>query len=60
LEVLQNRYDIVQCPHIKKQTGFTKHMYVKEHPLLVNFTPLENLPLFLHPQHIFIHAHIHR
>jgi hypothetical protein len=39
LEVLQNRYDIAQCPHIKNQTGFTKHMYVKEHPRLINEIP---------------------
>ena len=39
LEVLQSRYDIAQCPHIKNQTGFTKHMYVKEHPRLINEIP---------------------
>jgi len=39
LEVLQSRYDIAQCSHIKNQTGYTKHMYVKEHPRLVNEIP---------------------
>jgi hypothetical protein len=39
LQDLQARYDIAQCPHIKNQTGFTKHMYVKEHPRLVNEIP---------------------
>ncbi len=29
LQDLQSRYDIGQCPHIQKQTGYTKHMYVK-------------------------------
>ena len=27
------------CPHMQNQTGFTKHMYVKEHPRLVNEIP---------------------
>jgi len=39
LEDLQARYDIVQCPHVHNKTGFTKHMYVKEHPRLVNEIP---------------------
>lgn len=39
LENLQNRYDISICPHARNQTGFTKHMYVKEHPRLVNEIP---------------------
>ena len=33
LESLQSRYDIAACPYIQNQTGYTKHMYVKEHPL---------------------------
>ena len=36
---LQNRYDIAICPYQQNQTGFTKHMYVKEHPRLVNQIP---------------------
>ena len=36
---LQNRYDIASCPHIHNQTGYAKHMYVKEHPRLVNQIP---------------------
>ncbi len=32
---LQNRYDIAICPYRQNQTGFAKHMYVKEHPRLV-------------------------
>jgi hypothetical protein len=39
LKNLQTRYDIAQCPHIQNQTGFSKHMYVKEHPRLVNEIP---------------------
>ncbi|MBW2342388.1 MAG: hypothetical protein JRF50_19005, partial [Deltaproteobacteria bacterium] len=39
LETLQGRYDISQCPYIQNQTGYTKHMYVKEHPRLVNEIP---------------------
>jgi len=36
LDELQSRYDIPNCPHIENETGFAKHMYVKEHPRLVN------------------------
>ncbi len=36
---LLNRYDIATCPYRKNQTGFAKHMYVKEHPRLVNEIP---------------------
>jgi hypothetical protein len=39
LEDLQDRYDIAPCPHIQNQTGFTKHMYLNEHPRLVNEIP---------------------
>jgi hypothetical protein len=39
LEDLKSRYNIATCPHIHNQTGFTKHMYVKEHPRLVNEIP---------------------
>jgi len=39
LEDLQARYNIAQCPHIQNQTGFSKHMYVKEHPRLTNEIP---------------------
>jgi len=39
LEVLQNRFDIATCPYIRNQTGYTKHMYVKELPRLVNEIP---------------------
>jgi hypothetical protein len=39
LQDLQNRFNIAQCPHIKNQTGFTRHMYVKEHPRLINEIP---------------------
>ena len=27
------------CPHIRNRNGFSKHMYVKEHPRLVNEIP---------------------
>ena len=36
---LQNRCDIAICPYRQNQTGFAKHMYVKEHPRLVNEIP---------------------
>jgi len=39
LKDLQDRYDIASCPHIHNQTGYAKHMYVKEHPRLVNQIP---------------------
>ncbi|MBN1850245.1 MAG: hypothetical protein JW932_16865, partial [Deltaproteobacteria bacterium] len=39
LENLQSRYDIHLCPHIRNYTGYDKHMYVKEHPRLVNEIP---------------------
>ncbi len=37
--LLHNRFDIATCPYIRNQTGYTKHMYVKEHPRLVNEIP---------------------
>jgi len=39
LKSVQEKYDIAMCPHMKNRTGFTKHMYVKEHPRLVNEIP---------------------
>ena len=36
MENLNNNYDIANCTHLANATGFTKHMYVKEHPRLVN------------------------
>lgn len=39
LKDLQSRYDIAQCPHIHNHTGYAKHMYVKEHPRLINEIP---------------------
>jgi len=39
LQDLQDRFNIAQCPHTQNQTGFTKHMYVKEHPRLINEIP---------------------
>jgi hypothetical protein len=39
LKDLQDRYDISQCPHIHNRNGFAKHMYVKEHPRLINEIP---------------------
>jgi hypothetical protein len=39
LQDLQSRYDIGQCPHVHNQTGYAKHMYVKEHPRLINEIP---------------------
>jgi hypothetical protein len=39
MENLKNQYDIASCPHVENKTGFAKHMYVKEHPRLVNQIP---------------------
>jgi hypothetical protein len=39
LEELQNRFDISACPYAANKTGFAKHMYVKEHPRLINEIP---------------------
>jgi len=39
MEDLQSRYDIATCPHIQNKTGYAKHMYVKEHPRLINEIP---------------------
>jgi hypothetical protein len=39
LHELQSRYNIATCHHIENKTGFSKHMYVKEHPRLVNEIP---------------------
>ena len=39
MEELQGRFDMAACPHIQNRNGFSKHMYVKEHPRLVNEIP---------------------
>ena len=39
LDELHGRYPVSACSHIRNQTGFAKHMYVKEHPRLVNEIP---------------------
>jgi hypothetical protein len=39
MENLNAKHDIATCPHIDNKTGFAKHMYVKEHPRLVNEIP---------------------
>jgi len=39
LEELNSSYDLATCPYIGKETGYTKHMYVKEHPRLINSIP---------------------
>jgi len=39
LKNVQEKYDIAMCPHIENRTGFTRHMYVKEHPRLINEIP---------------------
>ena len=39
MQNLNVHHNIAMCPHIKNQTGFAKHMYVKEHPRLVNEIP---------------------
>ena len=39
MENLNVHHNIAMCPHVKNRTGFAKHMYVKEHPRLVNEIP---------------------
>jgi hypothetical protein len=39
LKSVQEKYDIAMCPNVENRTGFTKHMYVKEHPRLINEIP---------------------
>lgn len=39
LQNLQERYDMTHCPHVHNRNGFSRHMYVKEHPRLVNEIP---------------------
>lgn len=39
MEELQSRFNMAACPHIQNQNGFSKHMYIKEHPRLVNEIP---------------------
>jgi hypothetical protein len=39
LKYVQKKYDIAMCPHMQNRTGFSRHMYVKEHPRLVNEIP---------------------
>ncbi len=39
LEELNSNYNLAICPHISNETGYTKHMYVKEHPRLTNAIP---------------------
>ena len=39
LDDLHSRFHIAACPHIENKTGFSKHMYVKEHPRLINEIP---------------------
>jgi hypothetical protein len=39
LEEFKSNYDLAICPHIDNETGYTKHMYVKEHPRLINNIP---------------------
>ena len=39
MDNLNNQYNIAICPHIRNRNGFAKHMYVKEHPRLINEIP---------------------
>jgi hypothetical protein len=39
LEELNSTHNLAICPHISNETGYTKHMYVKEHPRLTNAIP---------------------
>ena len=36
---LKTHYDLAICPYTRNETGYTKHMYVKEHPRLINAIP---------------------
>lgn len=36
---LQEKHDIAICPYRQNRAGFTGHMYVKEHPRLINEIP---------------------
>jgi hypothetical protein len=39
IESIQSGYDLASCPHLQNQTGFVKHMYIKDHPRLTNEIP---------------------
>ena len=39
LKRLQEKHDISMCPYRQNRAGFTGHMYVKEHPRLINEIP---------------------
>jgi len=39
LQDLQSHYNIAQCHHIHNHTGYAKHMYIKDHPRLINEIP---------------------
>jgi len=39
LEELNSRYHLATCPYTQNGAGYTKHMYVKEHPRLTNAIP---------------------
>ncbi len=39
MDELRSRFDMAACPHIQNRNGFSKHMYVKEHPRLINEIP---------------------
>ena len=36
---IQCKFDRGTCPHSQKQTGFVKHMLIKDHPRLINAIP---------------------
>ena len=39
LEQLKDNYNLAICPHTSNETGYAKHMYVKERPRLTNAIP---------------------
>jgi hypothetical protein len=39
LEELNSSYHLATCPYIQNGAGYTKHVYVKEHPRLTNAIP---------------------
>ena len=39
MKKLNSEYDMQKCPYINNQTGIGKHMFVKDHPRLINEIP---------------------
>jgi len=39
MEKFNSEYDMQKCPYVENQKGFVKHIFVKEHPRLINEIP---------------------